>query len=151
MLEAIILTSSGQIDGRWANEKLNPYWFSAKDVGAYLDAYARDPQALTPSIYIEVYLDSKDLDIQRMHGVHNSLRADCPGAKLEVLRSPDYDEEFTAYMADPNRPDVLPVEYYGAMWKDFNDMPLRRRPTALGLSVIDSRTIRSRAGADHHT
>lgn len=151
LLEAITLALSGRIDGRWANEELNPYWFNAKDVNEYFDAYARDPQALTPSICIEVYLDSNDPDVHRMRGVHNSLRVDCPGIKFEVIRDPDYDEEFAAYMADPNRPDVLPVEYFEATWKDFNDMPLRRRPTALGLSVIDSRTIRSKAGVDHHT
>lgn len=151
LLEAITLALSGRIDGRWANEELNPYWFNAKDVSDYFSAYARDPQSPTPSINIELYFDSKDPDVQRMRGIHNSLRVDCPGIKLEVARNSDYDEEFAAYMADPNRPDVLPTEYFEAMWKDFNDTQLRRSPSALGLSVIDSRTIRSKAGVDYHT
>lgn len=151
LLEAIALALSGRIDGRWANEELNPYWFNARDVRDYFAAYAQNPETPTPSIRIELYLDSNDPDVQRMRGIHNSLRNDCPGTKVEVVRNPDYDEEFAAYMADPNRPDVLPTEYFEATWKDFNDMPLRRRPTALGLSVIDSRTIRSKAGVDYHT
>lgn len=151
LLEAIALVLSGCIDGRWANEELNPYWFNAKDVSDYFAAYARNPNTPTPSINIELYFDSKDPDVQRMRGIHNSVRSDCPGAKLEVVRNPDYDEEFAAYMADPNRPEVLPTEYFEATWKDFNDKLLRRRPTALGLSVIDSRTIRSKVGVDYHT
>ncbi|WP_235736817.1 ATP-dependent nuclease [Nocardioides alcanivorans] len=151
LLEAITLALSGRIDGRWANEELNPYWFNADAVRDYLDAYAKDSQVPAPTICIELYFDSLDSDVQRMRGVHNSLRLDFPGTKLEVVLNPDYDEEFAAYMADPDRPDVLPTEYFEALWKDFNDMPLRRRPTALGLSVIDSRTIRSKAGVDYHT
>ncbi|PUA81053.1 ATP-dependent nuclease [Nocardioides currus] len=151
LLEAITLALSGRIDGRWANEELNPYWFNAEDVRDYLAAYAKDPQTPAPSIRIELYFDSEDPDVQRMRGVHNSLRLDCPGTKLEVVRNPDYDEEFTAYMADPDRLGVMPTEYFEAMWKDFNDTPLRRRPAALGLSMIDSRTIRSKAGVDYHT
>ena len=151
LLEAIGLALTGRIDGRWANEELNPYWFNAESVRDYLAAYAKDSQAPAPSIHIELYFDSDDPDVQRMRGVHNSMQLDCPGTKLEVVRNPDYDDEFAAYMADPGRPDVLPTEYFEAVWKDFNDMPLRRRPAALGLSVIDSRTIRSKAGVDYHT
>lgn len=151
LLEAITLALSGRIDGRWANEELNPYWFNAEDVRDYFAAYAEDSQTHAPSIRIELYFDSEDPDVQRMRGVHNSLRLDRPGAKLEVVRNPDYDEEFAAYMADPDRPDVMPTEYFEAAWKDFNDMPLSRRPAALGVSVIDSRTIRSKAGVDYHT
>lgn len=151
LLEAITLGLSGRIDGRWANEELNPYWFNAEDVREYLAAYAKNAQAPTPSILIELYLDSEQADVQRMRGIHNSLRIDCPGVKLEVVRNPDYDEEFTAYMADSDRPNVLPTEYFEAVWTDFNDMPLRRRPGSLGVSVIDSRTVRSKAGVDYHT
>lgn len=151
LLEAITLALSGKIDGRWANEDLNPYWFNTDVVHDYFAAYARDAQTPPPSIRIELYFDSEEPDVQRMRGVHNSLRRDCPGTRLEVVRNPDYDEEFTAYMADPDRPDVIPTEYFEAVWRDFNDMPLRRRPAALGLSMIDSRTIRSKAGVDYHT
>lgn len=151
LLEAVALALSGRVDGRWASEELNPYWFNLNDVHDYFAKYAEDPSTPPPSICIELFLDSEDSDVQRMRGVHNSLGWDCPGVKLEVLYNADYAEEFSTYMADPGRPDVLPVEYFDVSWKDFNNVPLRRRPSALGLSVIDSRTLRSRAGVDYHT
>lgn len=151
LLEAIALALSGRIDGHWANDELNPYWFNTEDVADFFAAYAKNPNAPTPSINIELHLDSENPDVQRMRGVHNSLVVDCPGIKLAVTLNPDFSEEFAAYMTDPERPDILPTEYFEAAWKDFNDVSLRRRPTALGLSVIDSRTIRSRAGVDYHT
>lgn len=151
LLEAIAMALSGRIDGRWASEDLNPYWFNSQVVSEYFSAYETNPRAVVPSIIIEVFFDSDDPDIQRMRGVHNSLRADSPGVKLEVALNDDFEDEFDSYMSDPDRPDVLPTEYFEASWKDFNDRPLRRRPAALGLSMIDSRTIRSRAGIDFHT
>lgn len=151
LLEAIALALSGRIEGRWANDELNPYWFNAEDVREYLCKYAEDPQTPPPRINIELYFESDDPDVHRMRGVHNTARADCPGMKLQVALNQEYEEQFAAYMASPSRPDVLPTEYFEAMWKDFNDVSLNRRPTGLGLSIIDSRTIRSRAGVDYHT
>ncbi len=122
LLEAITLALSGRVDGRWANEELDPYWFNAEDMRDYLTAYATAPVAPAPSIHIELYFDSDDPDVQRMRGVHNSLRLDCPGTKLEVARNLDYDDKFAAYMADmaaPDRPDVLPTEYFEAAWRDL--------------------------------
>lgn len=54
LLEAITLALSGRIDGRWANEELNPYWFNAKDVSDYFAAYANNPDSPVPKISIEL-------------------------------------------------------------------------------------------------
>lgn len=151
LLEAIALALSGRIDGHWANEELNPYWFNVAEVSEYLAAYDKNPNAPTPSIVIELYFDSDAPDVQRLRGIHNSLQDDCPGVKLQVALNPDFVDEFASYMGQIDRPDVLPTEYFEAQWTDFNDQQLRRRPAALTLSVIDSRTIRSKAGVDYHT
>lgn len=99
LLEAVALALSGRVDGRWASEELNPYWFNLNDVHDYFAKYAEDPSTPPPSICIELFLDSEDSDVQRMRGVHNSLGWDCPGVKLEVLYNADYAEEFSTYMA----------------------------------------------------
>jgi putative ATP-dependent endonuclease of the OLD family len=151
LLEAISLALSGRIDGRWANEELNPYWFNASLVSEYFAAYSEDVTIPPPRIQIELYLDSTEPDVQRLRGIHNSLAEDAAGVRLYVALNPDFEPEFMAYMAAEDRPNVLPTEYFEATWKDFNDTSLQRRPHGLGMSVIDSRTIRSRAGVDHHT
>lgn len=151
LLEAIGLALTGRINGRWAQEELNPYWFNQSAVREYFEALGSDKPVTPPEILIELYLTNDDDAIQELRGVHNSLQEAVPGVRIRIAPSPDFKAEFAAYLAEDDRPDLLPVEYYDVEWLDFADGVLKRRPKALGLSVIDSRTIRSTSGVDYHT
>lgn len=150
LLEAIALALTGKANGRWASEELNPFWFHRPTV---LDFFQRlgsgDPPA-PPQIEIELYLSGHIDALQRLRGVHNSERIDCPGVALRVAPSDDYRTEFKEYL-DDNPPSVLPVEFYEVDWRDFADEQMIRRPKELATSFIDSRTIRSTTGVDYHT
>jgi putative ATP-dependent endonuclease of the OLD family len=150
LLEAIGLALTGRLNGRWASEELNPFWFHQPNVATFFAKFGTDEAILPPEIEIELYLESEEPDVQRMRGVHNSEQEDCPGIRLHIRPAADYAAEFQAYMED-DCPRVLPTEYYDVVWKDFNDMPIRQRPQVLGVSFIDSRTIRSSTGVDYHT
>lgn len=150
LLEAIGLALTGRINGRWAIEELNPFWFHVGNVGDFFAKYGTGEQVAPPEILIELYLNSTDADAQRMRGVHNSLGQDCPGVRIHIKPSDDYRVEFDEYMK-ADHPAVLPTEFYDVDWRDFDDQQIRRRPTALGVSFIDSRTIRSASGVDYHT
>jgi len=149
LLEALALALTGRINGRWASEELNPYWFHRPTV---LDFFARQHSESVPlpEIHIEVYLSPDIDDLHELRGVHNTAKTDCPGVALDVIPASDYGDEFRDYLAqDP--PWVLPVEYYDVEWRHFGDRSLTRRPKELATSVIDSRTIRSSSGVDYHT
>lgn len=150
LLEAIALALTGRINGRWATEELNPFWFHRPAVLNFFNSYSSGNTALPPEVSIELYF-SNDIDaLQRLRGVHNSQRTDCPGVALRVSLADDYRSEFTKYMeSDP--PTVLPVEYYEVEWRTFGDDRLVKRPRELAAAYIDSRTIRSTAGVDFHT
>jgi putative ATP-dependent endonuclease of the OLD family len=150
LLEAIGLALSGRVNGRWAIEELNPFWFNAANVEEFFARYGTPEQVPPPEILIELYLTSTHAEAQRMRGVHNSRRQDCPGVRLHIKPSADYKGEFDEYMRS-DHPSVLPTEFYDVEWRDFDDQPIRRQPTVLGVSFIDSRTIRSAAGVDYHT
>ena len=150
LLEAIGLALTGKVNGKWAIEELNPFWFHVTNVADYFRKFGTADQIAPPEIEIELYLASDDAEAQRMRGVHNSLARDCPGVRLHIKPSDDYTVEFAEYMQGEH-PDVLPTEFYNVEWRDFNDQQIRRRPAVLGLSFIDSRTIRSTAGVDYHT
>lgn len=83
--------------------------------------------------------------------MHNSRQEKLPGLKLKIAPSPAYAEEFADYMADEERPAILPTEWYAVEWTQFSDDTLTRLPKNLGVSIIDSRTIRSTAGVDFHS
>ncbi|MEU0265200.1 AAA family ATPase [Nocardioides sp. NPDC006303] len=150
LLEAICLALTGKVNGKWAIEELNPFWFHVANVADYFKKFGTPDQVAPPEIEIELFLASTDADAQRMRGVHNSLAQDCPGVRMHIKPSDDYAVEFAEYMKG-DHPDVLPTEFYDVEWRDFNDQQIRRRPAVLGLSFIDSRTIRSAAGVDYHT
>lgn len=39
LLEAIALALTGKINGRWAQEELNPFWFNQPDVARFFELY----------------------------------------------------------------------------------------------------------------
>lgn len=149
LLEAISLALTGKLNGRWAREELNPFWFNASAVDDFFTKYGTSSQVAPPEILIELYLTNSD-EFQRLRAVHNSLQVDCPGVLMRIAPAEECADEFKAYLYD-NPPRILPVEFYGVDWHDFSDRPLIQRPKELAASFIDSRTIRSTSGVDYHT
>ena len=150
LLEAIGLALTGRVNGHWAVEELNPFWFHVDNVEKFFTKYDTAERVAPPEILIELYINSTEADAQRMRGVHNSLGQDCPGVRVHIKPSDDFKIEFEQYMK-ADHPYVLPTEFYDVDWRDFDDQPIRRRPSLLGVSFIDSRTIRSASGVDYHT
>lgn len=151
LLEAVALALTGRINGRWVQDELNPYWFNQEQVREYFESLTTDEPLSPPEILIELYLTNEDDQLQYLLGVHNSRQEKAPGLKIHIAPADAYKEEFAEYMAAPDRPDILPTEWYGVEWTQFSDDKLTRRPKHLGVSIIDSRTIRSSAGVDYHT
>lgn len=151
MLEAIALGLTGRVNGHWAEEELNPYWFNRDEVAAYFAGVAASSSHAAPEILIELYLDAATPELHVHRGVHNSRKEDSPGLRIQIQPSADYASEFASYITTPGRPAILPVEYYEVEWQDFAGTVLHRRPAGLGVSIIDSRTIRSTRGVDFHT
>jgi len=149
LLEAIALALTGRVNGRWAAEELNPFWFNRSLVSDFFESYGKDASAKPPEIVIELYLGDDD-NLQSLRGVHNSLGADCPGVRLHVAPSSEYEPELKEYLGNMPPP-ILPVEFYVVEWRDFGDVPLGRRPKELAVAFIDARTIRSTSGIDYHT
>lgn len=149
LLEAVALALTGKINGRWAREELNPFWFNRDRVTEFFAKYRKPDQVACPEILIELYLADRD-EFQRLRGVHNSLQADSPGVMMRIAPAEQYADEFEVYLRD-TPPAVLPVEFYEIEWRDFEDKILNQRPKELATSFIDSRTIRSTSGVDYHT
>jgi putative ATP-dependent endonuclease of the OLD family len=149
LLEALALALTGKVNGRWSGDELNPFWFNKARVQEFFARYGTKDQIAPPSILIEVYFSNAD-NLQKLRGVHNSRRQDCPGVKIQITQNPEYLSEFRTYMGE-QPPAILPVEFYHVDWRDFSDGVLKQRPKDLTTSFIDSRTIRSTSGVDYHT
>jgi len=151
LLEGISLALTGRVNGRWAEEELNPYWLNQELVADYFAALGAGETPAAPEIVVELYISAANDEVHLLRGVHNSRNEDAPGLRIHIKPSADYAQEFSDYLAEPGRPAIIPVEYYEVEWQDFSGATLHRRPKGLGVSFIDSRTIRSTWGVDFHT
>ncbi|QGZ25374.1 AAA family ATPase [Corynebacterium ulcerans] len=152
LLEAINLTLTGRINGRWAPEALNPYWFNLQTTTDYFDSYDASNPQLPPEISIEVFLASNDPDVLRLQGENNSLREEACGLKIQISLDPDFATEFSHYMSRKNAPQLLPTEFFSLRWSGFNSEDrLNRRPKGIRLAQVDSRIQRSQYGVDYFT
>lgn len=149
LVEAISLALTGRINGRWASEELNPYWFNTELVERFLKGREAKKPVGWPEIRIELFLSDLD-ELQHLSGANNSelpTRA-CPGVALRVFPDPEYRDELEEWASDPSS--VLPVEYYKVDWRSFSGPVLTTRPRQLVTALIDSGTVRSSSGVDYH-
>lgn len=157
LLEAIGLALTQRLNGRSAQEELNPHWFNESLVNEYFANRAAGRRPAPPEIFIELYL--KDVpELQKLAGPHNlisekdGVTTTRPGVRIHVLPNREYAAEFEAFMTAPDfsKTRLLPVEYYKVEWRDFAWNILTHRPRELTCALIDSRTVRSSSGMDFH-
>lgn len=149
LLEAITLALTSRVNGRPAQEELNPYWFNRDLVEEFFQARAKGQNVSLPTISIELFLCDAD-ELQRMHGAHNSepVTHACPGIRFVVRPNPEYANEIEKHVQSDTS--IIPVEYYLVDWRSFADEAINARPKELSTALIDSRTIRSSSGIDYH-
>lgn len=152
LLEAMTLALTGRVNGVRAAEDLNPYWFNQRMVRAFFE---RPPGARSnrdaPEFRIDVYLDVERGELEKLRGLNNMAQEDSVGLSLWAHPDPQYIEELDDYFQQEDCPEVLPVEFYVVEWRNFAGYPVLRRPKEIGISMIDSRTIRSERGVDYYT
>ncbi|MDO4887221.1 MAG: AAA family ATPase [Actinomycetaceae bacterium] len=152
LLEAITLALTGRVGGVRAAEYLNPYWFNKDDIDHFFDQRESGNKACSPPEFqIDVHLDVERGELEKLRGIHNLAKEDSAGLSVWAHPDPDFVEELEQYFAQEDCPRVLPVEYYAFEWRNFAGDPVLKRPKELGISLIDSRTIRSERGVDYYT
>lgn len=149
LMEAISLALNGRIGGRSAIEELNPHWFNAEMVEQFVTALRAGKKPSFPEILIELYLRD-DAELQELCGAVNTAVPThaCPGVFLRIFPNEEYQDMLDEWLKDPG--EILPVEYYTCEWRSFADRELVKRPRALSVATIDSRTVRSTTGVDFH-
>ncbi|MFJ2689171.1 ATP-dependent nuclease [Pseudomonas sp. NPDC087336] len=149
LMEAISLALNGRIGGRGILEELNPHWFNTEMVAEFLALRNAGKKPKLPEILIELYLQDT-LELQVLLGAVNAdvPTNACPGIVLSIAPSEEYQDELDEWLKAPSA--LLPVEYYTYEWRSFADSELTRRPRALSVATIDSRTVKSAAGVDYH-
>ncbi|WP_165241507.1 ATP-dependent nuclease [Corynebacterium lizhenjunii] len=152
LLEAMALALTGRVNGIRAEEYLNPYWFNRDMVYTFFDKQPHERNHKdAPEFRIDLYLDVESRELEKLRGVNNITHTDSAGLSIWAHPNPEYAQELDDYFQQDDCPKVLPVEYYQVEWLSFAGFPVFRRPKEIGISMIDSRTIRSERGVDYYT
>jgi len=149
ILEAVNLTLTKRLNGRFIENELSPYLFNMKIVKAFLDELSNDKNPTLPEISIELYFDEIQ-GLASFRGSNNSLREDQIGIRLEIAFDEDYREEYEKLLEDKAQINLIPVEYYKVDWRSFADNAITSRSIPMGLSFIDATTIRLQSGTDYY-
>jgi putative ATP-dependent endonuclease of the OLD family len=129
LLEAINLALTGQLNGRSVAHELHPFLFHQAATAEYVTNIRSGKPAPPPQIVIEVYL-SDEKTYADLKGRNNSRNEDCPGIKFVLSLDDAFSAEYAAWLTEPSRITMVPVEYYRADWYGFsgNIVDLRTLP-----------------------
>jgi len=147
ILEAINLTLTGILNGRYLKNELSPYLFNHQTVLDYVqslsdaDAKKQSP----PSICIEVFFDSTDA--ARFEGNGNSEKTNACGVSLKLEFDPEYQSEYEA-LIKAGELKAIPIEYYRVSWQSFAREAITARSIPIKSVLIDSSSSRYQNGSD---
>lgn len=120
ILESIIMTLTGKINGFSVFKRLNLDWFNSDIRNNFKEKIATTQAAEPPSIYFEIYFEDDDTDIliQKFRGTNNSLREDAIGVKLEIIFDQQYSAAYQQLLTESTLKDI-PIEYYKVNYRTF--------------------------------
>ena len=145
LIEAINLALTGKVNGRLFAQELSPYYINQSAAREYVEALQSNLKTAPPSIIIEVYLnDGGEAEILR--GTNNLLGEDACGIRMQAKLSPDFEEEYRCFVANPASIRLVPTEYYRVDWVGFSGNGVTARSVPATASVVDPSSIRLQSG-----
>lgn len=149
VLEAVNLALTKQLNRRDAGYDLHPFLFHQSIVQEFVQS-VRNGLVVPPlGIDIEVYLRD-DPALAEHKGTNNSRNADCPGVRLHIELDEKFREEYQAYIADTERIQTVPVEFFHVDWRNFADEPLSARSKPLRPALIDPSALTNSYAANRY-
>jgi len=149
LIEAINLALTGRVNGRIFAQEFSPYYVNLDATAQYVQELQSNPRAIPPVIIIEVYLeDGGEAEILR--GTNNLLGEDACGIRIQAKLSPDFEEEYRSFVANPDSIRLVPTEYYRVDWFGFSGSGVTARSVPATASVVDPSSVRLQSGVDHH-
>ena len=149
ILEAINLALTKKINGRYLENELSPHLFNILTSTKYLEALANNENPCQPEIYIELYFIEDD-NLTLFKGSNNSLRENAIGIRLEIIFDEDFNQEYKTLISGGDEIKFIPIEYYKVNWFSFADSGITSRSIPIGVSYIDTTSIRLQSGTDYY-
>ena len=150
VLEAIHLTLTGMINGKYLNTELTQYLFNNAVVERYLTSLKTDSPEAPPSIRIELYFDQFDEILKWMGSINTDRDNNAYGLTFEISMTEDANTkaEYEEMLKSGNIK-TLAIEYYDHKWTTFADENiLSVRSIPIKSAMVDSSLARYQNGSD---
>jgi len=142
ILEAIHLTLTGLLNGKYLKNDLTEYLFNAKCIQGYL----ANPETL-PYILIEIFFE--DAKYPLFEGNLNYEKKDKEsGISFKIAFDEKYQNEYNELLKDKDNIKTLPIEYYEIYWSSFARDSITSRSIPIKSAFIDSSSNRFQNGSD---
>lgn len=149
LLEAVNLALTGRLGGRWLSAELSPYLINKDATDEYLTGLRGGHPVQPPPVIVEVYLDGTS-QTALLEGTNNLLGESACGVRIQAVFDPDFSDEYTNFVANPDQVRLVPTEYYRVEWLAFSGAAVTSRSLPASVAVIDPTTIRLQSGVDYH-
>jgi len=146
ILEAIHLTLTGMINGKYLSTELTQYLFNNVVVEKYLKSIQVNTPLPPPYIKIELYFDACDEIALFMGGINSDRNNNAYGLKciISLESTTEYEE-----LIKIGNIKTLPLEYYDAKWYTFADKLLpSTKSIPIKSAMVDSTLARYKNSSD---
>lgn len=145
ILEAINLTLTGMLNGKFLRNELSQYIFNAKVVETWLAEVECGSHPALPEIIIELYFDSDEFPILKGNG--NKKHEDQTGVGIKIAFDEKYQSEYETLLSRGNVK-TLPIEYYDIYCYSFARAAVTPKNIPIKPALIDSSSARFQNGSD---
>jgi len=149
LLEAINLALTGRVQGRLLAQGISPYLINLDATREYIARLRSGTKVPPPVLVIKVFLDESDAT-EILRGTNNLINEDACGIRIQAKLSPDFQDEYDNFIADPSGVRLAPTEYYKVDWLGFSGSAVTARSVPASASVIDPTLIQLQSGVDFH-
>ena len=146
ILEAINLTLTGILNGRYIKNELSQYLFNQDIINQYISEVNKGNKPLPPSIVIEVFFDGDDFPLFEGNG--NSEKIKESGVIFKIEFNDEYLSEYQALITDDSNITSIPIEYYRTSWKSCAREAVTARSIPIKSVLIDSSSNKYQNGSD---
>ena len=148
ILEAIHLTLTGLINGKYLKTELTQHLFNKEIIEKYLTEINSDDPTIIPSppeIIIEIFIDNEELPL--FEGNNNSKHQKECGLLFKISLKDSLKEEYEK-LVESGKIKYLPIEYYDFSWTSFAWESKTPRTIPIKSALIDSSSNRYLNGSD---
>jgi putative ATP-dependent endonuclease of OLD family len=142
ILEAIHLSLTGLLNGKYLKNDLTEYLFNVECIQEYL----LNPETL-PYILIEIFFEDGKYPL--FEGTLNYEKKDKEsGISFKIAFDEKYQNEYNELLKDKDNIKTLPIEYYEIYWSSFSRDSITSRSIPIKSAFIDSSSNRFQNGSD---